>query len=198
MVAWMRLVLLGPERDRAAARPRLVAARDRLPGPPAEGGRHHLPADRGLHPDGRHHRSRDAAAMRRPIPTLMRREAMAAPLGTGFIVSALLALRVSFGLAATTVDLPLVAAPLLGLWPRQRLDDHRQPVRDPVRRRRRDQHRRHRAARPAAQPRRRHRRRRGHLDHRDPRLLRQRRLVATTQAVIFRRLTAWREGVPLA
>lgn len=39
-------------------------------------------------------------------PELMRREAMAAPLGTGFIVSALLALRVSFGLAATAVDLP--------------------------------------------------------------------------------------------
>jgi hypothetical protein len=39
-------------------------------------------------------------------PALMRREAMAAPLGTGFIVSALLALRVSFGLAATAVDLP--------------------------------------------------------------------------------------------
>jgi hypothetical protein len=39
-------------------------------------------------------------------PSLMRREAMAAPLGTGFIVSALLALRVSFGLAATAVDLP--------------------------------------------------------------------------------------------
>ena len=35
----------------------------------------------------------------------IRREAMAAPLGTGFIVSALLALRVSFGLAATAVDL---------------------------------------------------------------------------------------------
>jgi hypothetical protein len=44
----------------------------------------------------------DAAA----DPDLMRREAMAAPLGTGFIVSALLALRVSFGLAATAVDLP--------------------------------------------------------------------------------------------
>ena len=38
-------------------------------------------------------------------PELMRREAMAAPLGIGFIVSALLALRVSFGLAATSVDL---------------------------------------------------------------------------------------------
>ncbi len=44
----------------------------------------------------------DAAA----DPELMRREAMAAPLGTGFIVSALLALRVSYGLAATAVDLP--------------------------------------------------------------------------------------------
>jgi hypothetical protein len=44
----------------------------------------------------------DAAAN----PDLVRREAMAAPLGIGFIVSALLALRVSFGLAATTVDLP--------------------------------------------------------------------------------------------
>jgi hypothetical protein len=39
-------------------------------------------------------------------PDLVRREAMAAPLGTGFIVSALLALRVSFGLAASAVDLP--------------------------------------------------------------------------------------------
>lgn len=38
-------------------------------------------------------------------PDTIRREALAAPLGTGFIVSALLALRVSFGLAATAVDL---------------------------------------------------------------------------------------------
>jgi hypothetical protein len=38
-------------------------------------------------------------------PDLMRREAMAAPLGVGFMVSALLALRVSFGLAGTAVDL---------------------------------------------------------------------------------------------
>ncbi|HET6197292.1 MAG TPA: hypothetical protein VFE12_16135, partial [Acetobacteraceae bacterium] len=38
-------------------------------------------------------------------PDAIRREALAAPLGTGFIVSALLALRVSFGLAATAVDL---------------------------------------------------------------------------------------------
>lgn len=39
-------------------------------------------------------------------PELARREAMAAPFGTGFMVSALLALRVSFGLAATALDLP--------------------------------------------------------------------------------------------
>jgi hypothetical protein len=39
-------------------------------------------------------------------PETMRREAMAAPLGTGFIASAVLALRVSFGLAATAVDVP--------------------------------------------------------------------------------------------
>jgi hypothetical protein len=39
-------------------------------------------------------------------PALARRETMAAPLGTGFFVSALLALRVSFGLAATAVDAP--------------------------------------------------------------------------------------------
>jgi hypothetical protein len=38
-------------------------------------------------------------------PDAIRREALAAPLGTGFIVSALLALRVSFGLAASAVDL---------------------------------------------------------------------------------------------
>lgn len=39
-------------------------------------------------------------------PDQARREALAAPLGTGFIVSALLALRVSFGLAASAVDVP--------------------------------------------------------------------------------------------
>jgi hypothetical protein len=39
-------------------------------------------------------------------PGIARREAMAAPLGTGFFISALLALRVSFGLAATAVDVP--------------------------------------------------------------------------------------------
>jgi hypothetical protein len=39
-------------------------------------------------------------------PDLARREAMAAPLGTGFVISGLMALRVSFGLAATAVDVP--------------------------------------------------------------------------------------------
>ena len=49
----------------------------------------------------------DPAAFGKPAtdPDAIRREALAAPLGTGFIVSALLALRVSFGLAATAVDL---------------------------------------------------------------------------------------------
>lgn len=37
---------------------------------------------------------------------LARREALAAPLGVGFIVSSLLALRVSFGLAGTALDVP--------------------------------------------------------------------------------------------
>ncbi len=39
-------------------------------------------------------------------PDMARREALAAPFGTGFMISALLALRVSFGLAATAVDIP--------------------------------------------------------------------------------------------
>ncbi len=39
-------------------------------------------------------------------PELVRQQAMAAPLGVGFVVSALLALRVSYGLAATAVDVP--------------------------------------------------------------------------------------------
>ncbi|MGE0576972.1 MAG: hypothetical protein AB7F22_08665 [Reyranella sp.] len=41
-----------------------------------------------------------------PDPELARRQAMAAPLGAGFTISLLLALRVSFGLAATAVDVP--------------------------------------------------------------------------------------------
>ena len=39
-------------------------------------------------------------------PALAQRQAMAAPLGAGFMVSVLLALRVSWGLAATAVDVP--------------------------------------------------------------------------------------------
>ena len=39
-------------------------------------------------------------------PESMRQQAMAAPLGVGFMVSMLLALRVSYGLAATAVDVP--------------------------------------------------------------------------------------------
>jgi hypothetical protein len=39
-------------------------------------------------------------------PDLARRQALAAPLGAGFMVSMLLALRVSYGLAATAVDVP--------------------------------------------------------------------------------------------
>jgi hypothetical protein len=49
----------------------------------------------------------------------MRREAMAAPLGTGFVVSAVLALRVSFGLAATAVDVPWSPRRSWSLRPRQ-------------------------------------------------------------------------------
>ncbi|MBX9942456.1 MAG: hypothetical protein K2Y40_00110 [Reyranella sp.] len=39
-------------------------------------------------------------------PELARRQALAAPLGVGFMISVLLALRVSYGLAATAVDVP--------------------------------------------------------------------------------------------
>ena len=39
-------------------------------------------------------------------PDLAKRETLAAPLGVGFMVSALIALRVSFGLAATAVGVP--------------------------------------------------------------------------------------------
>jgi hypothetical protein len=39
-------------------------------------------------------------------PDLARRQTMAAPLGAGFTVSMLLALRVSYGLAATAIDVP--------------------------------------------------------------------------------------------
>ena len=105
MVAWMRVVLLGPARV------------DRLPGL-AWSAREtaflaHLLKVAGITflliaaftlTVG----TIDPAALGGgPIdPELARREALAAPLGTGFIVSALLALRVSFGLAASAVDVP--------------------------------------------------------------------------------------------
>ena len=104
IVPWMRLVLLGPGRIerlpglgwsrretaflvhlvKVAGIPFLLIAAFTLIVGAAE------PAAFGAPPAG---------------PDAIRREAMAAPFGTGFIVSALLALRVSFGLAATAVDL---------------------------------------------------------------------------------------------
>jgi hypothetical protein len=105
MVAWMRVVLLGPTRV------------DRLPGvgwsPRETAFLAHLLKVAGITfaliaaftlTVG----TIDPAALGGgPIdPELARREALAAPLGTGFIVSALLALRVSYGLAATAVDVP--------------------------------------------------------------------------------------------
>ena len=50
----------------------------------------------------------DPISMRRPPldPDLARRQALALPFATSFIISALLALRVSFGLAASAVDVP--------------------------------------------------------------------------------------------
>jgi hypothetical protein len=102
-VAWMRVVLLGPERI------------DRLPGlgwsPRETAFLVHLLKVAGI-------TFLLWAAMllvvgpidlsmigRAPAdPEAMRREAMATPLGVGFIVSFLMALRVSFGLAATAVD----------------------------------------------------------------------------------------------
>jgi hypothetical protein len=55
-------------------------------------------------------------------PEIARREALAFPLGTGFFISALLALRVSFALAATAVDVPFTprqawAASRGNAWP---------------------------------------------------------------------------------
>lgn len=106
MVAWQRVVLLGPRRG------------ERLPGlgwsPRETAYLVHLikiagvtflliaafiftagPLDPGMLGAGA------------PVnPELVQREAMAAPLGVGFMVSILLALRVSYGLAATAVDVP--------------------------------------------------------------------------------------------
>ena len=107
MVAWQRLVLLGPNRV------------DRLPGlgwSPREtaylvhlikvGGITFVLIAR-LRPDGG---PMDYGALTTPgapiDPDVAQRQALAAPLGAGFIVSVLLALRVSYGLAATAVDVP--------------------------------------------------------------------------------------------
>ena len=130
-------------------------------------------------------------------PDNARRYALAGPLAFGFIVSLLLALRVSWGLAATAVDVPF-SPRCPGPQPGQRLAHHRRPVRRLFRRRLR--HRRDRAADP----------------RRDARLLQAEEaaaivswtvailvsygvvaLTATVQAVIFRRLLAWREGAGL-
>lgn len=121
MVAWMRMTLLGPQRVghlpglRWSARETafllyllriagitfvLLAAFTLTAGPinPAELGQ--VPLD----------------------PAIAHREAMAAPLGTGFFISALLALRVSFGLAGPAIDMPFTprqawAASRGNAWP---------------------------------------------------------------------------------
>lgn len=106
MVAWQRVVLLGPRRV------------DRLPGlgwsPRESAYLVHLAKIAGvtflliaafiftigtLNPE--------TIGMGVPAdPELARRQAMAAPLGAGFTISLILALRVSFGLAGTAVDVP--------------------------------------------------------------------------------------------
>jgi hypothetical protein len=49
----------------------------------------------------------DPSSFSGPVdPDVARREALAAPLGTGFVISGLMALRVCFGLAASAVDVP--------------------------------------------------------------------------------------------
>jgi len=106
MVAWQRVVLLGPHRG------------DRLPGlgwsPRESAYLAHLIKIAGItflliaafiFTVG----SLDPGALGADTPLdpdLARRQTMAAPLGVGFTVSMLLALRVSYGLAATAVDVP--------------------------------------------------------------------------------------------
>jgi hypothetical protein len=103
VVAWMRLVLLGPERI------------GRLPGLGWSARETaflvHLAMVAGvtfalLVVFSLTAGALDPLAFGKPPsdPETLRREAMALPLGTGFTVSAVLALRVSFGLAATAVD----------------------------------------------------------------------------------------------
>ena len=59
----------------------------------------------------------DPATIGKPVadPDAVRREALAAPLGVGFIVSALLALRVSFGLSADVSVSPTRLGALFGV-----------------------------------------------------------------------------------
>jgi hypothetical protein len=106
MVAWQRVVLLGPNRG------------DRLPGlgwSPREtaylvhlikvGGITFVLIAAFVLTIG----TMDAGMLTpgAPIdPELARRQSLAAPLGAGFMISVLLALRISYGLAATAVDVP--------------------------------------------------------------------------------------------
>jgi hypothetical protein len=106
MVAWQRVVLLGPNRG------------DRLPGlgwSPREtayllhlikvGGITFVLIAAFVLTIG----TMDSAMLApgAPIdPELAQRQGVAAPLGAGFMISVLLALRVSYGLAATAVDVP--------------------------------------------------------------------------------------------
>ena len=147
MVAWQRVVLLGPHRI------------DRLPGlgwsPRETAYLVHLIKVAGMTfvlmaafmltvgpIDPRALRRR----RRRSIPTWSGARRWPAPLAVGFIVSMLLALRVSYGLAATAVDVPF--SPRLS-WAYSRGNgwtDHRHPV--PRLFRRRHRHRRGGAADP--------------------------------------------------
>jgi hypothetical protein len=106
MVAWQRVVLLGPNRlDRA---PGLVwSARESayLGHLVKVGGVTFLLVAAFVLTVG----SLDPGRLSQPSamdPELARAQAFAAPLSVGLIVSTLLALRVSFGLAATAVDVP--------------------------------------------------------------------------------------------
>ena len=106
MVAWQRVVLLGPNRgDRlpglgwSARELAYLGHLIKVAGVTFLLGGAFVFAMSALDP-----RAFDPGA---PIdPELARQQAMTAPLGVGFFVSMLLALRVSYGLAATAVDVP--------------------------------------------------------------------------------------------
>ena len=196
-VAWMRLVLLGPQRgDRL---PGLGWSRARRPSrPPAQGRRHHFRACR--RPSSSLSGSHRSRTMRRrcarPIPSwrgARRWQRRSAPDSSS---RCLLALRVSFGLAATAVDLPLsprrswaygrgngwtIIGALFLILLRRGPRHHRAaivPLRPDA----------HRARRPGG---RRHR----HLDGRDPGFLRQRRPCRDDAGRDLARLTP---GAPAA